>query len=606
MTSPTPGQPSWAIRLQSPPRWLLVVVGLLAVVVGVALVTRPLTSLQALGLYLGVALLALGGLTLIRTDGESDPPGEPDAWETLRAVGAIVLGLLILLWLRHHFDLLALAVGAALVISGVRRLWSATRGQRTEAAERRGTVERVASGVLALAELVIGLLALRWPDLTLLAVAVIFAVRLVVLGVLLIRRGLAGPRQTRAPAGTAPTSSARPWLRLTGSVLTLLLAAGAAFLGYEARTLSPVVDDFSATPADVPDTPGTLLRHEPFTRDVPTGATGWRILYTTTAAGGSPATASGIVLTPDNADAPRPVIAWAHGTTGGATHCAPTLLTHPFEAGAMPALDRVVEQGWALVATDYTGLGTPGAHPYLIGTGEAHSVLDGIRAAQQLPDADLAPQTVVWGHSQGGHAALWTSQLAADYAPELDLRGTVAMAPAADVTALAASLPTVSGGELFASYVITAYAAHYPEITLDQQVIPPARTLVREMSGRCLSEPSILASLLSVLSLARDQSVYATPPTEGALGQRLHENIPTGPFPMPVLIAQGEADTLIQPAHQQAYVDRLCSAGQSPEYRTYPGRDHLSVVEPDSDLIEDLLAWTVDRFDGVAATPNCS
>lgn len=589
MASATPGQHGHVTRLPSLPRWGLVLVGVLAVGVGVVLATRPLTSLQALGLYLGLALVLLGGLGLIR--GRS----EWDALDTARATGAVVLGVLVLLWLRHDFDLLALAVGAALVISGLRRLWMAARG-----VSGAGAVDRLASGLLAGAEILVGLLALRWPDLTLLAAAVIFAVRLVVHGVRLIGRGLAKPQRAEVRAGQH-----RAWLRLTGSVLALLLALGAGVLGYQARTHAPAVDAFYATPDDLPAEPGVLLRSEPFTRDVPAGATGWRILYTTTAADGSPATASGLVLTPDDVDGPAPVIAWAHGTTGWATQCAPTLLTHPFEAGAMPALEPLVAQGWALVATDYTGLGTPGPHPYLIGAGEGHSVLDGIRAAQQLTDADLASETVVWGHSQGGHAALWTGQLAPDYAPDLDLLGIVAMAPAADVTALAQSLPTVSGGELFSSYVIAAYAAHYPGVTLEEQVIPPARTLVREMSGRCLAEPSILASLVSVLSLARDQSVYAIPPTEGALGEALAENIPTGPFPVPLLIAQGEADTLIQPTDQQAYVDRLCAAGQSPEYRTYPGREHLSVVEPESALIDDLLAWTTDRFEGAPAEAGC-
>ena len=173
------------------------------------------------------------------------------------------------------------------------------------------------------------------------------------------------------------------------------------------------------------------------------------------------------------------------------------------------------------------------------------------------------------------------------------------MAPAADAEALAESLPNSSLGALFASYVIAAYAAHYPEITLEQQVIPPARTLVREMAGRCLAEPSILASLVSVLTLARDQSVYAAPPADGALGIRLRENVPIGPFPMPVLVAQGEADTLILPADQQRYVDRLCAAGESVGYRTYPDEDHLSVVAAESQLIGDLLQWTTDAFDAV-------
>src|SRR5690606_11256856 len=119
-------------------------------------------------------------------------------------------------------------------------------------------------------ELLIGALALRWPDLTLLAVAVLFAVRLVVFGVRLIRRGLTRTSDLHPdPVSLRPASATAPWLRLTGSVLALLLAGGAAFLGYQARTSAPVVDDFYATPADHPGEPGVLLRSEPFTRDVP-------------------------------------------------------------------------------------------------------------------------------------------------------------------------------------------------------------------------------------------------------------------------------------------------------------------------------------------------
>src|SRR5699024_818609 len=139
------------------------------------------------------------------------------------------------------------------------------------------------------------------------------------------------------------------------------------------------------------------------------------------------------------------------------------------------------------------------------------------------------------------------------YAPELTIDGVAALAPAADVPAFAEDLAHSRVGLLFASYALAAYSDHYPEITLQEQVIPPARTLVEEMAGRCLVEPSILASIVSVLSLSQDRSVYAQPPAQGALGERLRQNVPTGPFPMPVLLGQGGADDLIGPAAQRAY-----------------------------------------------------
>jgi hypothetical protein len=63
-------------------------------------------------------------------------------------------------------------------------------------------------------------------------------------------------------------------------------------------------------------------------------------LYTTRDAN-TPAVASGIVLASTHLPAgPRPIIAWAHGTTGYAPRCAPSLATDPFTAGALPALIR--------------------------------------------------------------------------------------------------------------------------------------------------------------------------------------------------------------------------------------------------------------------------
>lgn len=573
-------------RLDRLPWWVSLVVGVVAVVVGVALASRPLTSLTVLGPYLGATLLVVGVAELVGD-------GEVRRWrDVARAAAWMVLGILVLTWLRNSFDLMALAVGAALVVDGVARAGESLRA---------GGADRVGGLFLGAAEVLLGVLAVRWPDLALLALAMVFAVRLVVLGVGRVRQSVLVARG-RPSSGTDPSRRpVAPWARLVGSTLALLLAVGAVGLGIAARSGAPAVDDFYATPEDLPAEPGVLLRSEPFTRDVPADAVAWRILHTTTDAHGSPATSSAIVLAPRSAGGgPLPVVAWAHGTTGFAAPCAPSLLEHPFEAGAMPALDHVVERGWAVVATDYTGLGTPGPHPYLIGPGEGHSVLDSLRAARQLEGLHLAPETVVWGHSQGGHAALWAGQLASEYAPELEVVGIAAMSPAADVPALAANLPDATLGELFSAYVLAAYASHYPDVTLEAQVIAPARTLVREMAGRCLAEPSILASLASVVSVARDRSVYAVPPEEGALGARLRENVPVGPFPAPVLVAQGLADSLVLPHVQQDYVDGLCAERQDVDYRVYPGRNHLDIVEPDSALVPELVDWTAARLSGAA------
>jgi acetyl esterase/lipase len=102
----------------------------------------------------------------------------------------------------------------------------------------------------------------------------------------------------------------------------------------------------------------------------------------------------------------------------------------PDVGGMMWNLRNIIAQRHIVVATDYAGLGTEGIHPYLIGESEARSVLDSVRAARALPNSGASNRFAVWGHSQGGHAALYTGQVAARYAPDLKLVGVAAAAPA--------------------------------------------------------------------------------------------------------------------------------------------------------------------------------
>jgi alpha-beta hydrolase superfamily lysophospholipase len=248
------------------------------------------------------------------------------------------------------------------------------------------------------------------------------------------------------------------------------------------------------------------------------------------------------------------------------------------------------------VATDYVGLGTAGPHPYLVGQGEGRPVLDAVRAARHLAGVSLSDETVVWGHSQGGHAALWTALLQPTYAPDVPLRGVAALAPATDLPALVDHLDNVSIGSLFAAYVVEAYSQVYPDVRFDDVVRPGARVQVGEMATRCLSEPKIVVSLLQALLFR--QTILARGAPGGAFAQRLAQNVPTGAMGVPVLVGQGEADPLILPAMQQAYVAARCADGWSIDYRTYPGRDHNGVVADDSPLVPELVRWTEDRFAG--------
>jgi pimeloyl-ACP methyl ester carboxylesterase len=515
----------------------------------------------------------------------------------------VAAALAILVWPDTTIRVVAVVVGAALVVEGVTKL---VRGFRGLVDARAAALMQGASAII------LGVLALSWPDVTVVVVAIVFGLRVVWFGVTLAWDALfAGRSSSSSTPGARAGVESRGWLRrsarLAASGVGLLVAL--ALLGVSATLSSaaPTPDDFYEAPDEVPAEAGRLLRAEPFARTMPEGARAWRILYTTTRDEGQSAVASALVVVPEETpDAPLPVIAWAHGTTGAAQGCAPTIVDSGLESGAFFALDRVLANGWALVATDYVGLGTEGPHPYLIGEPEGRSVLDAVRAARELDEEGVnlsTDQTVVWGHSQGGHAALWTGILAPDYAPDASVIGVAAAAPASNLTGLVGNLEKIPGGALFASYVVEGYTETYDDVEAADYVRPSARIPVEELASRCLEEPGTLISVVETLLF--DRSVFDRPLTEGPFGERLDQNIPRGPIDVPLLLAQGEDDQLVVPAAQAEYVDERCAAGGQVEYRTYPGKDHVPLVEADSPYIDDLVSWTRERLEDKPARSTC-
>jgi uncharacterized membrane protein HdeD (DUF308 family)/alpha-beta hydrolase superfamily lysophospholipase len=579
-----------------PKRWISALLGLGCAGLGAFLIFRPFDSLTVLVAVVAVGLVLTGVATI--TGSRWAAPRWP---AVLAGVAWIAAAVVIIAWPDVTTRVLAVVVGIALIVGGVLDVVAGIRGS---------TDQRLAAVIGGVATVIFGVLALSWPSVTVLVVAVVFGARLVLFGLRLAwssfrDRGAEADRAAdRAAVAPAPPGRIRRIGHVAGAVIALVVALLLAGVSSRLNEGEPVVDAFYDTPDEVPADPGTLLRTEDFTRTIPADAQAWRILYTTTRADGVPALASAIVVAPrEPADGPLPVIALAHGTTGVDRTCAPSVLADPFGAGAFYALDEVIAEGWALVATDYIGLGTEGGHPYLVGEPAGRSVLDSVRAARQLPQLDLADQTVVWGHSQGGGAALWTGVLAPSYAPDTNVIGVAALAPASDLVGLAENLGTVPGGTIFASYVLQGYATAYDDVSIGDYVRPAARSTFDATVGRCLAEPEALLSVIGAVTIGED--VFATDLASGPLLARLEQNVPTADIDAPLLVAQGEADSLVLPTVQADYVAARCAAGQPVDYRTYAGRDHVPLVQADSPLIPELVAWTQDRLAGVEPTPNC-
>ena len=153
-------------------------------------------------------------------------------------------------------------------------------------------------------------------------------------------------------------------------------------------------------------------------------------------------------------------------------------------------VDQWLAIGFAVVATDYVGLGTPGVHPYLDGPSEASSVLDGVRAARNV-EPSLSDKFVALGESQGGHAALFVANLASTYAPELDFRGAVAIVPPSNFDQLLPITATITPPQSHEGlmrrlgYVLTGLRAARPDLNVNSYLTPLGVRMLNEFEVAC-------------------------------------------------------------------------------------------------------------------------
>lgn len=573
------------------PPLVLLVVGAIALLLGLLIVARPLTSIVVLTVYVGLSAIVSGAAEIVGR--------RASTWPRRILAGVwIVLGAAILIGLGRSLELLPSVLALLLILGGLSSLFDAFAPKSIS--------ERVLTVVWSTAQVVFGILALTWPDVTVLVVAIVFGVRTILFGASTLVRAVRGFRQKQDAAGERELGSpeplsrrARAWAaagRYALSALLVVTAAGGWWLNGWLAEGAPVVDAFYDPPAVVPYDHGRLIRSDDFVGQHPSGADVTRILYTTRDALGQPAVASALVIVPEERPAgARPVIAWNHGTTGVARGCAPSLRDASATKWAIPALDDALAKGWIVVASDYSGQGAPGVFPYLIGRGEARSSLDAVLAARELEGSILSPRTVAWGHSQGGHAALWMSQIAEDYAPQLDIRGTAVLAPVADPLALADEMMSGDGDALLSvltSWVLVPYADTYPDVDLARYVAPGAEAIVREMTQRCPTEPGVVVSVAAALGVSEDRPLYLGDLTAGPLGKHLADNAAEGPWGTPLLVAWGDADEVIPPRLQQEFVDRLCADGEQVRWAVYGDYDHLATLLPRSRFLPLLMSWT--------------
>ena len=401
-------------------------------------------------------------------------------------------------------------------------------------------------------------------------------------------------------------SAAKAILVCLGVVL-VAIAASAIAIDVGNRNRQNALDPFYAAPAGLAAMrPGQLIRVAPLPEAQVPGARAYRILFRTARPDGAPAVSGGMVLVP-TAPAPaggRPVLAWAHGTVGQGKACAPSRRRDPVGDNG-PWFAQAVADGFVVVAADYAGLGTSGPNLYLVGQAEAADVANSVRALDGVPNASAGSRWVVFGHSQGGHSALWTGALAQSLLPDRQLLGVAAAAPAADLPAIMDVQWHTGVGWGVGAEVAQSWSAAYPGIDVDSQVTGLGRRFTADVADACLGEGVPVPPILAFAAAGLGLPFFDENPVDDPKVARVAAAQTPRPLPpdLPLLIAQGTADTVIPPATNAALQRTWCAAGSDLTMLWLGGIGHVQAATTAAPTV---IPWLRALFDGARPTPQCS
>lgn len=318
---------------------------------------------------------------------------------------------------------------------------------------------------------------------------------------------------------------------------------------------------------------------------------------------------------------PTPTVVFGPGTRGAGDACAPS--RGPWLHGQLnpdlPALGTNYELlnhqaaallGMRVVVTDYIGLGTPGPHTYVLHTEEGHAMLDAARAA--APKGDPVG---FWGYSQGGGAAAAAAELAGTYAPDLNVKGTFAGAPPAD---LIATMRGVDNSSIMGvlGFALHGWESRFPAFgeSIHREMTPRGREFLATTRDACIADSAVRWGLqdsrtFTVSGRLLSEVVTSDPDMVAALdSQKLGRRAPTGP----IMISTAGNDDLV-PSDQVVTLARdHCALGAQvtmlndglPELTPgiKLGANHATGVFTQS---VPSMIWLMDRFNGVPAPSNC-
>ncbi|UEA50820.1 lipase family protein [Mycobacteroides abscessus] len=353
--------------------------------------------------------------------------------------------------------------------------------------------------------------------------------------------------------------------------------------------------------------PGEVLSDVPLSLapDLDAIADGHLIRYTSTSgATGTPTEVTGVVFAPkgEPPQAGWPIVSVGHGTTGLDDECA--VSRAPDLRGYIWLVRNLSKRGWVVAITDYEGLGVPGPHPYLEPRSEGFNVIDAARAAVSLiPGASTKWAAI--GASQGGQATWAASELAGDYASELEFVGSANLSPAADLTDMARH---VGDGRYHWSQLsmmptlLTGLSVTVPELRPENFLHGSFQDIPRDKALLLGCHNGLDPARSAAISRLRAKDFHGTSPADPIVFAAALKRIalPLGPASGPMFVYAGGADRLIEAGWIHAAVRRACALGDTVQEVVSPGKGH---VDPEGERLG--VQWIADRFAGLPAPSNC-
>ena len=359
---------------------------------------------------------------------------------------------------------------------------------------------------------------------------------------------------------------------------------------------------FWIPPNPIPGDPGDIIWAR-YLGEVKNGTT-YQILYTSQATCGETIAVSAFVAVPDQ-EVPengRTVISYGHGTKGSADICAPskggTYDKWQFEG----LISKILEKNFVFIATDYEGLGTSGLHTYAQAGAYGKSMLDAARAAQRFNPAAGNNDVIFLGFSAGGSALAKASEIADDYAPDLNILGGIGLAGG---FIQSAEVPEIVMRGPYRAVMVMAVAAREAAYGAE---ISPLSDVLTEFGISTLDKLEELCTNDLVLYYLQfePEEIFNLPFTETQVKELFGTNaLGLEDGRMPLLIFQPVTDLWVHPPAVGEYAEKICQYGQPVSMKWLTDIGHSYTLHADPGIREMIFDWIDSRLSGEEPPTDC-